>query len=174
MIGGVGERVEVDESKFAKHKYHRGHRVGDGKSWVFGGIQTSNVSDGEKKPYFAVVVENRTRETLEGCIRKYIREGTTIVSDGWRAYMWLEHTRDYDWEMVNHSNNFVNPETGVCTNTIEGKWHGIKCRVPKRNRSGLRLDSHLREMMWRDQNKNDLWEAFLVALAEVCSVGERD
>ena len=35
-IGGPGKRVQIDESKFGKRKYHRGHRV-DGQ-WVFGGM----------------------------------------------------------------------------------------------------------------------------------------
>lgn len=34
-IGGPGVRVQIDESKFGKRKYHRGHHV-DGV-WVFGG-----------------------------------------------------------------------------------------------------------------------------------------
>jgi len=39
-LGGVGEVVEIDESKFGKRKYHRGKRV-EG-TWVFGGYQRSN------------------------------------------------------------------------------------------------------------------------------------
>ena len=38
MIGGPGIIVEIDESKFAKRKYHRGKRCCDG-SWIFGGIE---------------------------------------------------------------------------------------------------------------------------------------
>src|SRR5580765_7546825 len=33
-LGGVDKVVEIDESKFGKRKYHRGHRV-EGQ-WVFG------------------------------------------------------------------------------------------------------------------------------------------
>ena len=36
-VGGPGHIVEIDESKFGKRKYNKGHPVGD-KSWVFGGI----------------------------------------------------------------------------------------------------------------------------------------
>jgi hypothetical protein len=36
-IGGVDKIVEIDESKFGKRKYHRGHYV-EGQ-WVFGGYE---------------------------------------------------------------------------------------------------------------------------------------
>jgi hypothetical protein len=37
MIGGVGQVVEVDESKFGRRKYRRG-RYAKGQ-WVFGGVE---------------------------------------------------------------------------------------------------------------------------------------
>jgi hypothetical protein len=37
MMGGEGKVVEIDESKFRKRKYHRGHYVKG--QWVFGGIE---------------------------------------------------------------------------------------------------------------------------------------
>ena len=40
QIGGNGIEVEVDESKFGKRKYYRGHRV-EGQ-WVFGGREKYN------------------------------------------------------------------------------------------------------------------------------------
>ena len=39
-IGGNGVEVEIDESKFGKVKYYRGHRV-EGQ-WVFGGHEKNN------------------------------------------------------------------------------------------------------------------------------------
>ena len=39
-IGGNGVKIEIDESKFSKCKYHRGHRV-EGQ-WVFGGWEKYN------------------------------------------------------------------------------------------------------------------------------------
>ncbi len=36
-IGGPGIIVELDESKFGKRKYHRGHRV-EGV-WILGGVE---------------------------------------------------------------------------------------------------------------------------------------
>ena len=80
MIGGPGVIVEIDESKFAKRKYNRGHRVGD-KSWVFGGIERT-----DEQRFFAVVVEKRDAATLLPLIQKYIHPQSTIISDCWSAY----------------------------------------------------------------------------------------
>ena len=41
-IGGDGIEVEIDESKFGKRKYHKGHRV-EGQ-WVFGGREKKDKS----------------------------------------------------------------------------------------------------------------------------------
>lgn len=49
QIGGEGIRVQIDESKVGKRKYHRGHFV-EGQ-WVFGGIEE------ESRKCFIVAVE---------------------------------------------------------------------------------------------------------------------
>lgn len=51
QLGGVGNTVEIDESKFGRRKYWRGHRV-EG-CWVFGGIER------ESGHVFMEVVEKR-------------------------------------------------------------------------------------------------------------------
>jgi hypothetical protein len=43
LIGGVGVVVEIDESKFAKRKYNRGHSVKGG--WVLGGREKENAAN---------------------------------------------------------------------------------------------------------------------------------
>ena len=73
QIGGPGEIVEIDESKFGKRKYHKGHHV-DGQ-WVFGGIERGSGRS------FLVPVEKRDCATLLPIIQKYIHPGTTILSD---------------------------------------------------------------------------------------------
>lgn len=74
-IGGPGAIVEIDESKFGKRKYHRGHAV-EGQ-WVFGGI------DRETGQSFLVPVEKRDEATLIPIIQKWIRVESTIISDCW-------------------------------------------------------------------------------------------
>ena len=65
---------------------------------------------------------------------------------------------------VNHSENFIDPETGAHTNTIEGLWNGIKIGISPRNRNKNTITNHLLEFIWRKKNHDDLWAGFLNAL----------
>ena len=62
-----------------------------------------------------VPVERRNADTLLPLIEQHILPGTTIISDCWAEYGGIE--RHYT---INHSQNFVDPETAAHTNTIEG------------------------------------------------------
>ena len=63
-IGGPGKVVEIDESKFGKRKYQRGHAV-EG-AWVFGGIER------ESRKRFILPVECRDAATLIPLCQKHI------------------------------------------------------------------------------------------------------
>ena len=124
-IGGQGFIVEIDESKFGKRKYNVG-RVIEGQ-WVFGGICR------ETRDIFFVPVADRTADTLLAIIKEYVHEGTTIISDCWKAYNCLKQ-EGYNHLTVNHSVNFVDPSTRAHTNTIERTWRDTKNLVPKYGR----------------------------------------
>ena len=80
-IGGAGKTVEVDESLFGKRKYNRGSCKGRGK-WILGGVCR------ETKDIFMVKCDNnrRDRETLENIITTHVEVGSTVYTDGWKAY----------------------------------------------------------------------------------------
>ena len=120
QIGGVGKEIEIDESKFGKRKYHRGKRV-DGL-WVFGGIER------ESKKCFFEIVEDRSANTLIPIIKRYVKPGSIILSDCWKAYSLLKE--GYTHLTVNHSVTFKNKENGACTNLIEYLECGQKI-IPK-------------------------------------------
>jgi hypothetical protein len=65
IIGGEGIVVEIDESKFGKRKYYRGHRV-EGV-WVIGGVKRT-----DQRLMFAEVVERRDEETLLEVISRHV------------------------------------------------------------------------------------------------------
>ena len=114
QIGGVGEVVEIDESIFGQCKYHKGRRVDE--VWVFGGIDTRT------RQCFLVTVEDHSEATLIPIIQKYIKPGTTNMSDCWKAYSKFV----YKHRTVNHSVEFVNSATGDHTQTIESTSRSVK------------------------------------------------
>ncbi|XP_028412488.1 uncharacterized protein LOC114535323 [Dendronephthya gigantea] len=148
QIGGPGKVVQIDESKFGKRKYQRGHRV-EGQ-WVFGGIEKG----------FMAAVDKQDEATLLPIIFQNIAKGTTIVSDCWKAYINLEKY-GYEHRLVNHSKEFVNTE-GFHTNKIEGHWRQAKYQLPSFGVKKIAFSSHLAEFLWRYENKGqDLFSVFL-------------
>ena len=125
QIGGPDKVVEIDEAKFGKHKFNCG-RVVKGQ-WVFGGFER------ESKRIFIVPVPDRTSDTLVREIKKYILPGTKIISDCWQGYQGLEK-EEYVHETVNHSLNFVDPESGAFTQNIERSWRDARTGVQKYGR----------------------------------------
>ena len=102
-LGGPERIVEIDEAKIGKRKYNRGRLVKG--HWIFGGYER------ESKKIFIVPVEDRTETTLLACIKEWILPGTTIVSDCWKSYNCLSN-EGFQHLTVNHSYNFVDPESG--------------------------------------------------------------
>ncbi len=148
MLGGVGRIVQVDESQVSKRKNNVG-RPTDGV-WVFGGYQT-DIHRG-----FFEIVEDRSADTLLPLVRKYITPGTTIHSDHWRSYQQVANipvNPRYRHGRVNHSQNFVDPATGVHTQAVESYWGRMKRRLKSLNGiSRDNLPSYLDEWLWFDQH----------------------
>ena len=172
-LGGYGTIVEMDESFFpGAPKYNRGRRLGttwepDDK-WVFGLVQRESLNCILKQ-----VPSNRTRKTLLPIIEQHCIEGTIFHSDGSKEYGKLaEHldVEDCSHFPVNHSSNYVDPETGAHTQTIEGLWSHVKDFLPVRGMKPHDLGSYLGWFMW-DRNcrqlKHDKFLHFLRCAAEV-------
>ena len=147
-LGGPGQVCQLDESQFAhKVKHHRG-RAPQKDVWVF------SIVDGATIPAtgFMRVVENRSASTLLPIIQEVVRSGSVVHSDQWRGYMNLQRNLGLSHQTVNHSVHFVDPSTGVHTQTIESYWckHKIAIKVMK----GIcrkTLPAYLDECMWRDR-----------------------
>lgn len=164
VIGGENLTVEINESCFSRRKANVGRIYP--KQWVFGGICR------ETRECFIYFVPDRTSATLLECIRCCIRPGTTIISDCWASYQGLEEKLPelrYRHLTVNHSENFVDPNTGAYTQTIESLWARAKSR--NRKECGTRrtlIDSYLCEFLWRQRNKDkDFFEQILKDMAEI-------
>lgn len=123
-LGGVNEdgtpiAVEVDESLFGKIKSARGHSVKG--VWIVGGVERT-----PERKIFMATVPYRNTDTLHTLLKTYIKPGSQINTDKWRAYNRIDRACDdngnplgYTYKKVDHSKEFKAAD-GTHTNTIEG------------------------------------------------------
>jgi transposase-like protein len=109
-IGSPKKTLEMEESKFGRRKYHRGHPVKG--HWVFGGVER------ESSKTFLIPVPDGNADTLMAVIDTWIEPGTTVITDCRGAYRNLD-VEGYMHRTVNHSIGVVDERTGTNTNTVE-------------------------------------------------------
>ena len=97
--------------------------------------------------------------TLVAIIRDWIEPGTMVISDSWAAYRNLD-SEGYTHRTVNHSIQFVDPDTGAHTNTIESKWRAVKVSLGQYNR-GEDYEYHLAQYMFAARCKSQNISPFL-------------
>lgn len=143
-IGGEGVIVEIDETVITKRKYNKGQLRAE-QQWFFGGVER------DSGRCFLVPVERRNASTLLPIIQKYILPGSIIMSDQWKAYGKINELPEiYDHYTVNHSKNFVDPESGAHTQTIEGTWSQFKSRHKEEKGTARTLFlSYINQFVWR-------------------------
>ena len=139
-LGGPGKIVEVDEAKLGKRKYNRG-RIIEGQ-WILGGVERESTKS------FYVPVEKRNAATLISHIKEWILPGTIIISDCWKAYGSLTN-EGFQHLTVNHSYNFVDPDTGAHSQTIERSWRELRSNVPRFGRRKKHYDGYLAEFQFK-------------------------
>ena len=116
-----GRIVHVDETVVTRRNYHRGRLIP--QQWALG------MYDAETRIGYVVFVEDRRAETLIGHIQQRVHPGTEIWTDEFASYRRLATgggVPQYVHRTVNHSQNFVDPHTGVCTNAVEAFWSRLK------------------------------------------------
>jgi transposase len=146
---------EVDESYFgAKRVRGKRGRGAAGKTPVFGLLKR----DGK---VFVAVVKNCSKEQIMPIIKGKILEGSTIYSDGWKAYDGLI-LNGYDHYRIFHSDNeFARGKNHV--NGIEAFWSFAKRRLAKFNGiASHTFNLHLKECEFRFNYRNsDLFAIML-------------
>ena len=156
----ISGEFELDESYFgAKRVRGKRGRGAAGKTPVFGLLKR----DGK---VFVQIVKNCTRAELMPIIQGKILEGSTINTDGWKAYDGLI-LNGYNHYRVYHSHNeFVRGKNHV--NGIESFWSFCKRRLSKFN--GLTPEKfllHLKESEFRfNHRKKNLYLVMLGILKE--------
>ncbi|KAJ8651267.1 hypothetical protein O0I10_013250 [Lichtheimia ornata] len=130
-VGGVNDDgtpiiVEVDESLFCKMKYGRGHSVQG--VWVVGGVERT-----PERKLFVATVPYRNKDTLHTLLTTYIKPGTQIHTDRWRAYNGIDKTCDEDGNPLGYTHKKNPPinlmsELRIYTSAIEKvliQWQAV-------------------------------------------------
>lgn len=160
-IGGIDVSVEIDETLITKRKYNRGRLVK--QIWLFGGIERVS-----KKRFVVPLMDEdneplpRNKENLIALIKKFIRQGTTIYSDLWKAYNTLQD-EGYKHFGINHSLNFVDPENcEVHTQNIERLWLDVKQFVKRPGMKCPFLKQYLGRYLFLKEHKQNALHSFLI------------
>lgn len=170
MIGGEGKIVEIDETKIGRRKYNRGRLI-EG-CWILGMIEREGV-----KNFRLEICPNNKRDaaTLLPIIMKFVRPGTTIITDEWKSYHRLMQL-SFNHQTVNHSLNFVDPMTLAHTQNIESVWRSVKRTIHCGGNKRSNLHSHLCEYLWRRYIRSnsdvDVFLEFLKIVKEVYNPSE--
>lgn len=152
----LGE-FEVDESYFGARRVRgkRG-RGAAGKTPVFGILKRGG-------KVFVNIVKNCSKQQLMPIIQGKVLEGSTVYSDGWKAYDGLL-LNGYDHYRVFHSaDEFARGKSHV--NGIEAFWSFAKRRLSKFN--GMTEETfmlHLKECEWRWNERGNNLSAILFSL----------
>lgn len=146
---------EVDESYFgAKRVRGKRGRGAAGKTPVFGLLKRQG-------QVYVQVVPNCSKEALLLIIQGRVLAGSTIYSDGWKAYDGLI-LNGYDHYRIFHSENkFARGKSHV--NGIEAFWSFAKRRLAKFNgMADHKFFLHLKESEFRFNNRHhNLYKLFL-------------
>ena len=123
-------------------------------------------------------------------IQAHIQPGTTIYSDQWSAYG-IASIPGYTHKTVNHSQNFVDPVTGILnyqleysqvlifllllgahTQNVESMWMQVKRKQKSMNgTSADLLPSYFQEFLWKRKFGGDqCWDNIITHIADVYDV----
>ncbi|KAJ4425594.1 hypothetical protein ANN_27790 [Periplaneta americana] len=105
---GPGRRVQIDESVITKRKFEVRRVLPQKWGWGKGMI---------------MYVQNRRAAILMKKMSEHVKYGNDIWTDEWRRYSYLSKlggVSPFIHKTANHSRNFVDLWTGVCTDAVGG------------------------------------------------------
>ena len=111
-----------------------------------------------KKEVRMFVVQRRDSKTLLPIIIRHYLPGTEIISDEWRSYRRIRKLGlKYKHYTVNHSKNFVDPDTKKHIQLIECLWLKAKATIMKRGKGTVssNLPGHLAEQWFQSRLEHD-------------------
>ena len=122
-------------------------------------MQVFGKCDTNQTPPLSVmtIVPDCTATTLLLILQHHFRSGTTVQSDQWAAYnrvQQLPSVRTHN--TVNQSLHFVDPATGVHTQSVESYWNRVKGKFKRmKDVNEDTLPLYIDEFMWRGRDMDE-------------------
>jgi transposase-like protein len=111
-------QVEADEAEFGGSDLNKPlHLRGKAKTTVLGMVERGG-------RVVAEIVPNSTAVVLAPNVRRFVRKGSTVITDRNPSYNTVSEGRKYTHLTVNHSRGYVDGHAH--TNTIDGFWSLVK------------------------------------------------
>lgn len=150
---GFKGEIELDESYFGgKGKGRRGR--GTAKIPVFGIFKRNG-------RVYTQIIRNATKREIRPIIREFVRCGSRVYTDRWRAYDGLV-VDGYRHYRINHNQGEFSDNRGNHINGIEDFWSFAKRRLRKFN--GIRAKDfyfHLKECEFRYNERSNIYKKML-------------
>lgn len=138
-IGGPGIRIQADETFLISGQTGPlpvvPSNTGDDHP---GAIIVVGAIEERSDDCWAVVVPDRTAETMTAIFRQYVRPGTILITDGHASYPCVARDLGFEHHIVNHTEGRVN-EDGDDTQKVERLWAYMKSFNDGVTRDGAEL-----------------------------------
>lgn len=134
----LGNGVEIDESYFGPKRVRGKRGRGAGRKIIVFGILKRNGN------VYTKIIKSVQKAEVMPIIRKVVRSGSDIYSDGWGSYDALA-VYGYNHKKVKHSEDEFVREDGSHINGVESYWSWIKRRLTKFN--GIKKENFPKHML---------------------------
>jgi transposase-like protein len=142
--------IEIDESYFGARRVRGKRGRGASKKIIVLGLLK------RQGKVFTGIIPNAKRESVMPIIRRVVRSGADIYTDGWSSYDALA-VYGYNHKKVKHEDDEFAREDGTHINGIESFWSYSKRRLAKFN--GIpksQFPKNLLETEWRFNHRGDI------------------
>jgi len=151
-VYSIGNGIEADESYFGPKRVRGKRGRGAGRKIIVLGLLKR---DGR---VFTQIIPKANQVEIIPIIRKVVKSGSDIYTDGWRSYNALAVYGYNHKKVIHEKNEFVNGDSHI--NGIESFWSWAKARLHKFHGVPKRIFGlYLLESEWRFNNRENLEES---------------